>query len=213
MNDHTTDGAWNAFVERELAKGYNGNGHSTPLALAARQWPTTNVRDSARHTTDPSKPMHPGTTLTDAVRGLWTTPKTPTGGAESRESRGSRGSGGADLEAQAQTAFPTPGANDWKGSHREGQRRGQLDEAVENGPAHGPPAPESETSGPGSSPTTPTSRPRLSPTFVEWLMCFPRGYTDPATWSDPSESIDSAHSGTQSSQSRPATHSLDSGGV
>lgn len=34
------------------------------------------------------------------------------------------------LETWAKT-WPTPGANDWKGSHREGQRRGQLDEAVE----------------------------------------------------------------------------------
>lgn len=35
-----------------------------------------------------------------------------------------------DLQTQAD-AWPSPGANDYKGSNREGQRRGQLDEAAE----------------------------------------------------------------------------------
>jgi hypothetical protein len=34
-------------------------------------------------------------------------------------------------DTDAQTAWPTPGANDHKGSHQVGQRRGQLDEAAE----------------------------------------------------------------------------------
>jgi hypothetical protein len=39
-------------------------------------------------------------------------------------------SGGGDLQAAAMQ-WPTPGANDHKDSAREGQRRGQLDEAAE----------------------------------------------------------------------------------
>ena len=49
--------------------------------------------------------------------------------------------------------FPTPSVTDPKGSSREGQRRGQLSEAVAIGG-------------------------QLNPTWVEWLMGFPLGWTD-----------------------------------
>jgi DNA (cytosine-5)-methyltransferase 1 len=52
--------------------------------------------------------------------------------------------------------IPTPSANDWKGSSKDGQRRGQLtDPAMGVIPAGG----------------------SLNPTWVEWLMAFPLGYT------------------------------------
>lgn len=52
--------------------------------------------------------------------------------------------------------FPTPSANDWKGSSKEGQRRGQLtDPAMGAVPAGG----------------------QLSPDWVEWLMGWPIGWT------------------------------------
>ena len=54
-------------------------------------------------------------------------------------------------------ACPTPSANDWKGSSKPGQRRGQLtDPAVGLIPAGG----------------------HLNPTWVEWLMGWPLGWTD-----------------------------------
>lgn len=220
MNDGTTPEAWERFTRDSKAKHGSGNGHGTTLGMASRLWPTATSGDSrasGRHTTDPDRAMHPGTSLTDAGR-QWATPKTPTGGAESRQSRQSRGSGGEDLEAQATANnWPTAGANDWKGSHRPGQRRGQLDEAAEQrwptpraedsesaGERVGRgvkdtltaasrslslPGPASESSGDASSPQTPTSRrPRLNPTFVEWMMGFPRGWTDPRTWGCPTPS-------------------------
>jgi hypothetical protein len=53
--------------------------------------------------------------------------------------------------------IPTPAATDWKGSAKEGQRRGQLtDPAMGVVPAGG----------------------RLNPTWVEWLMGWPLGWTD-----------------------------------
>ena len=53
--------------------------------------------------------------------------------------------------------FPTPSANDWKGSSKEGQRRGQLtDPAMGAVPAGG----------------------ELNPEWVEWLMGYPAGWTD-----------------------------------
>lgn len=69
---------------------------------------------------------------------------------------GRDGSGGDDL-ATAVARFPTPSANDWKGSHKPGQRRGQLtDPAMGAIPAGG----------------------TLSPMWVEWLMGWPIGWTD-----------------------------------
>ena len=91
---------------------------------------------------------------------------------------------------------PTPGANDWKGSSKPGQRRGQLDEWAENLPAWGPcpccenylcmihgqhahdcPCPEiAEWK---TDPYTQrVSGWRLSPPLSEWLMGFPPGWTD-----------------------------------
>ena len=58
--------------------------------------------------------------------------------------------------AQVLERIPTPSSNDWKGSSKEGQRRGQLtDPAMGVIPAGG----------------------SLNPTWVEWLMGFPLGWT------------------------------------
>lgn len=91
--------------------------------------------------------------------------------------------------------WPTPGANDWKGSFRHGQRRGQLDEAIENMPAwvscpcceeylclihmiHACdcdcPAIEEWL----ADPYTARAGGRLHPAFSEWLQGFPEGWTD-----------------------------------
>ena len=69
--------------------------------------------------------------LPGQAKAFWQTPKTPTGGPELRDSKAARGSGGVDLETESRN-WPTAGANDWKGSAKTGQRRGQLDEAAES---------------------------------------------------------------------------------
>ena len=91
--------------------------------------------------------------------------------------------------------WPTPGANDWKGSSRVGQRRGQLDEAVENLPAwiqcphcenhlctiHGIHAFECPCPSVEEWPTDPYRDRvpgRLAPEFSEWLLGFPIGWTE-----------------------------------
>ena len=59
-------------------------------------------------------------------------------------------------------SWPSPGANDWKGSSVVGQRQGQLDEAVERKWA---------------TPQRPSGhRQRLNPRWVEALMGFPVGW-------------------------------------
>ena len=61
------------------------------------------------------------------------------------------------MNGKMATRIPTPSANDWKGSSKPGQRRGQLTD-----PAMG-------VITPGGS---------LNPTWVEWLMGWPLGWTD-----------------------------------
>jgi hypothetical protein len=66
---------WLARKEKLKAKGINGNGMGTPLAIAVRLWPTaTDAKASgaAGYSTDSGR--HSGTTLTDAANGLWATP-------------------------------------------------------------------------------------------------------------------------------------------
>lgn len=110
--------------------------HGEQLANQASAWPTATAKDAANAANAtagraPGSDAHSGETLIDAIR-LWTTPKTPTGGAESRESRESRNAGGEDIEAQAQRgSWATATATDHKGSRLPGQRRGQLSEQVE----------------------------------------------------------------------------------
>ena len=62
---------------------------------------------------------------------------------------------------------PTPNANDWKGSSKAGQRRGQLTD----------PAMGVIPQGGGGA---------LNPTWVEWLMGFPLGWTVLEPWEMPS---------------------------
>jgi hypothetical protein len=105
----------------------------------------------------------------------WQTPRVTTG--EYTRDGGQTGKERLSLEGEAAN-WPTPGANDHKGSAKDGQRRGQLDEAAEQ--IHSPlsrPDQESVTAGPPSSPSTPTSRPRLNPNFVDWLMGCPIRHT------------------------------------
>ena len=110
----------------------------------------------------------------------WRTPDAPSGGGV-RNRQGSIGSGHQTTIAEQAEHWPTPGANDQKGSAQKGQRRGQLDEATEQIHTHlssSPPAPTSPD-GPTSSPPTPTSRRRLNPAFVSWLMGWPIHWTAP----------------------------------
>lgn len=69
---------WEARRQRNLAKGINGNGQGTPLAIAVRLLPTPTAGDarSSGSAAYPKTATHDtGTTLTDAlVRGSGTTP-------------------------------------------------------------------------------------------------------------------------------------------
>jgi len=134
----------------------------TPEILSRGQkWPTPTAKDEAS-SGDAGPNRHKGTTLTDAATKHWLTPRSLTGGG--------------DLQAVA-LDWPSPGANDAKGSAQKGQRRGQLDEAAEQKFPSSRPVQETTKLGNESSPSPRTSRRRLNPAFTCWLMNFPWWWT------------------------------------
>lgn len=160
-------------------------------ASESSSWPTIRAEDAE------SCGQHPGATDSlNKTAELWSTPRTITGGGESAERKQELGrteAGGGDLQSQSE-AWPTPGANDHKGSANPGQRRGQLDEATAGGGGSVSRGHEqkdealiagqasslcsrldraSSRNGDGSSPCARTSRPRLNHRFVSGLMGLP----------------------------------------
>lgn len=93
----------------------NDHGHTSRRVLSdqAQTWPTPNAgvtpNSHGRRGGRPGNSHQSGNDL-DAMAEAWPTPKTPSGGPESRESKASRGSGGGDLLSAAET-WPTPTAN------------------------------------------------------------------------------------------------------
>jgi hypothetical protein len=188
--------SWHTPTSSPDAPNSNSNIVDGPTSLteqAATLWPTPQAHDERTPKTPAQIAAQDAAAITKRGRAhgtrnlnedaaLWATPRTITGGAESGQRKkelGREDSGGGDLQAQVQSLmWPSPGASDHKGSTQPGQRRRQLSEATETGPDAGRPAPASASSGDASSPPTPRSRPRLNPTFVEWLMDVPRGMTD-----------------------------------
>lgn len=118
------------------------------LAELAKNWPTATAGDAngsgSRNT--PGSKAHQGVSLSDMVttgdsRGRqWATPM-----AHERAQTPRPVHHGIQLANQVD-AWPTASANDHKGSHRIGQRRGQLDEAAEQ---KWPSPRTSDTNGPG----------------------------------------------------------------
>ena len=95
--------------------------------------------------------------------------------------RGNRASpkhGAACLASDAQE-WQTPPAGGGESVSRSGERIGEkLIAGQATTLAHSLQAPAPASSGPESLPSAPTSRPRLNPAFVEWLMGLPHGWTD-----------------------------------
>lgn len=174
MNDGESPESFEARRQRNRAKGYNGNGQGTPLAMAARMWPTATAQDS--ESTSGSNPeWGHGQTLTDATRNL-ATPR-----SEDSESSGERVSRGvADTLSAQSRNWATPNARDHKGSPTEltrpdgKSRMDQLDRQAENF-SHLDPAIQG---GHPSSPPALRSPRRLNPAFGCWLMGWPSWWTN-----------------------------------
>lgn len=102
---------------------------------------------------------------------MWSSPRTSdTNGA------GQHGAGGVDLRTQVDV-WQTPATDSFRS--RGGERKDEmgLDQQARVFPSS-PQDPEHALSGIESCESGPTSRPRLNPAFVEWLMGWPLGWTD-----------------------------------
>ncbi len=170
-----TGGAESAERKKELGRENSGGGD---LQAAADLWRTPQVcspQSMRGGGGDAAKRAAQGhqINLQDQAAS-WPTPRADSKSG-SRTEDGNPEKDGAILDQMAKN-WPTPGANDMKGSYQEGQRRGQLDEAVEVKFPSSRLAPAMH-SGPTSSETSPTSRPRLNPAFVSWLMGAPWWWT------------------------------------
>ncbi len=138
----------------DIVCSYSPDGtEQAPDAAAGIVWPTPDAMGSStldnRHCYDRIRP-----TLGKAAI-MWPTPKSsPSGPDYARTDR--KDSGGDDL-ATAAARFPTPQARDWKGQ----SQRGSYSEGAKD-----------------CLPNALQSGGQLNPTWVEWLMGFPLGWTD-----------------------------------
>jgi hypothetical protein len=181
---------WLARQERLKAKGYNGNGAGMPLGIAAKLWPTPTAGDSkasGSRNTENSK-AHAGISLTDAVRQdggrgrMWPTPQAANSKSGVDHHRAGRPSSGGDDLVTAVMRWPTPASRDYRHpnkkpySERGGGSKGeQLPNAVGGA---------------------------LNPTWVEWLMGYPLGWTDLSHSATPSSHRSPSSSERQSSKRR-----------
>lgn len=156
-------------ARQKLARRIGGSGCSS---LA---WPTATSGDakaSGAHGYQTSK-RNAGVTLTDAIeRGvMWLTP------SASEDAAGVSDAMQPMLTHQAEQHWQTLATDSFRS--RGGERKDEmgLDQQARTFPSSLP-DPEPAASGSGSSASGPTSRPRLNPAFVEWLMGLPTGFTD-----------------------------------
>ena len=179
------------FIATPTAKANQLSPSMMRHASCRKMLPTpSTVDDGAFFNTSLGAQAQPRPTLgAMAKHNLWPTPTTPTGGGERSKDRAGTGSlaymartgmlwptprsspnenrqtkptpsqlaGKHGRSLAAEVNWPTASSSDWKGSSKAGQRRGQLTD-----PAMG----VIQAGG------------KLNPTWVEWLMGWPLGWTD-----------------------------------
>lgn len=152
-NDGESLESWEARRQRNKAKGINGNGQGTPLAIAVRLLPTpvvADARDTANFRPDGTAYSSGyGMTLTDATR-LLPTPRASDGEKGEPNQRGSKGD--LMLPSAAARLLPTPTAAD---SERQSSTYGRGDPTL-TGAITDPPSAAGSTPSAGPRPGPPT---------------------------------------------------------
>lgn len=172
-------------------QGNYGRGAGNPtFPEQAAQWMAPDVPNGDR-TLSPEVIAAKGSTesgkkqvgLENQVK-LWLTPKTPTGGANSK--REDRGAGGADLQEQVEN-WPSPMTRDYRGggASLDAQRRQEPDghARLEGGELFAPGPGDARwgdviSAAPWLAPALGADKRRLNPRFAEWLMGWPIGWTE-----------------------------------
>lgn len=179
MNDGADPVNHAARIQRLKDKGINGNGEGITLAMAVRtpdKWPTPAVPNGGRtsNTADTREDGSKRQIDLGAIAPMWQTPAT-----DSFRSRGGDRKDEMGLDQQARF-FPTPAERDYRTPNKKtfrdrgGETKGeQLQNFVEHSPLV-----QTIPDGEPSSNSGQTSRRRLNPRFVEWLMGFPPGWTE-----------------------------------
>lgn len=176
VNDGESLETWTARREQLKAQKVNGNGCGTPLAMAVEMWATP----TSHERTHTPRAVDHGEQLANQVD-LWATPSARPGrsGEASDETLGRNS---RPLNEQAVNLWSSPRASDGeKGGPNMSFGAGgtPLPTQAADFPISLP-APGTPTPGGESSPTTPTSRRRLNPAFVCYLMNWPWWWTNVA---------------------------------
>ena len=200
LEHHTLESAFSSWPTVRATSGggnrstYQGAPYRPAIAQRAQNWPTARQEDGescefAQQATMWRTPDAPNTggprnrqdsigdghqvTVAEQAE-HWQTPA-----ADSFRSRGHDRKEEMGLDQQARF-FPTPAARDHRTPNKQSyqERSGTTKgEQLQNFVAHSLPAP-AMNDGQQSSEKDPTSRRRLNPQFVEWLMGFPPGWTE-----------------------------------
>jgi hypothetical protein len=183
-NDGENPETWLARRERVKLTAKNGNGMGMPLAIAARLWPTPRANDAEKRG-NISEDIRSG--LPSAVK-FWRTPQARDGDPRGQQSPEKRKAGGHSVSLAEQVMFPTPAARDYRSGMSEQKLRQREAES-----SRGVNLSEHLQRLEGNNGT-------LNPTWVEWLMGFPLGWTDLKVWATRSSRNSRKSSAARSSQ-------------
>lgn len=162
-NDGECPETW--LERRDLVKAAakNGNGMGMPLGIAVQLLPTPRATDGTHG--GPNQRGSSGDLMLPSAVAMLPTPRATRGGSTTEISYALGGERSDENRTQGHVLLPTPSASD-SGKHAgeaNGDRWGQYATAIKRW----------ETiNGPAPSPTKPgrTGRPKLNPTFAEWMM-------------------------------------------
>jgi hypothetical protein len=183
-DDHNPSTPDSPRTARKLEQGW-----TIDLNEQAAWWTTPQAHDAAGGSPERVGRFgtkHGGANLADDVT-LWKTPDVPNGGrtmsaedvaANGATDRGKRQVGLENQVRYTELARPTPKARDSKSAEGAAGMMRQSPDLNVIACHSFPQAPETPPHGSDSSPNAPTSRRRLNPNFVDWLMSLPPGWTD-----------------------------------
>lgn len=169
---------WPTARAEDMEGALNHPGAIDSLTGAIRQWQTPSVADLAGGHATRGGARSKEELLAGQAKN-WPTPNTPSGGPKTKSTK--THTGGVDLDGALvnwSTRWPTPESAD---SHRSSIAHVRGNPTLLGASASFPPGELTTSDGEPSSPRVPSSPLQLNPTFVEWLMGWPIGWTVPGS--------------------------------